>query len=155
MTISEYYFSADNKTKTAQLFYQNLMWGNVRIEYDKFPTKKGGLKFAQEMYRKLTAWDNEALCGSDDPQEVDRIVDWVYEGITKGRSYGAIIGEMHDKTYEAKITELEQELERWKQAHERVKQDNIILANELVDRQNIINAYESTFGVRKDGIDKE
>jgi hypothetical protein len=114
-----------------------------------------GLKFAQEMYRKLTAWDNEVLCGSDDPHEVDRIVDWVYEGITKGRSYGAIIGEMHDKTYEAKITELEQELERWKQAHERVKQDNIILANELVDRQNIIDAYESTFGVRKDDINKE
>jgi hypothetical protein len=119
MTVTEYYFSADNKVKTAQLFYQNLMWGNIKIEYDKFPTKKEGLKFAQEMYKKLTAWDNEVLCGDDDPHYVDRIVYWIYDGITKDRSYGAITGEMHDMTYEAKITELEQEVEKWKQAHER------------------------------------
>src|SRR5215204_2516467 len=128
MTIEKYYFSADNKTKTAQLFAQNLMWGNVKIEYDKFPTKKEGLKFAQEMYKKLRAWDDEVLCGSDDPNYVDKIVDWIYDGITKGRSYGAITGEMRDKTYETRVKELELELNEKDGEISKLKTENKQLA---------------------------
>ena len=48
------YFSADNKLKTARLFVQNLLWGLVEINYDKFESAEAGKKLAAELYHKIT-----------------------------------------------------------------------------------------------------
>lgn len=139
------YFSAENKRKTAQLFAQNLMWGNVGIEYSKFPSTIEGLKFAEEMYNKLTAWDNESLCGDDDPNYEQGLINWIYDSITKGRSYGAILGRMQDKTVEEKLKELEKEVEELKTRNSELRANNIQMAEELVDRRLQIAAYEKQF----------
>jgi len=77
--MTEYYFSADNKLKTAKLFVQNLLWGFVEINYDKFESADDGKKLAGELHHKITSWDNEVLCGDDDPDFVDKTVDWIYD----------------------------------------------------------------------------
>jgi hypothetical protein len=83
------------------------------------------------MYKKLTAYDNEVLCGCDDPHCVDKIVDWIYDVITKGRSYGAIKGEMHDKTYENPINELEEQIESLKKEGDGVTNERNLAVVEL------------------------
>jgi hypothetical protein len=60
------YFSADNKLKTGKLFVQNLLRGLVEINYEKFESVESNF--------------------------VDKIVEWIYDFIIKGRSYEAIKG---------------------------------------------------------------
>jgi hypothetical protein len=139
------YFSAENKRKTATLFAQNLLWGKIRIEYDKFPSTKEGLEFAEQMYKKLTAWDNESLCGDDDPNYEKGLINWIYDSIIKARSYGALIGEMKDKTYEVRIEELEKEVGELRDKNNTLRSHNIQLSEELMDRRLQITAYEKLF----------
>ena len=70
--------------ETAQLFIQNFKWGNISIDYDKFGSKEEGLKYAEELYQKITSWDNQVICNDDDPSYVNKIIDWLYDAITKG-----------------------------------------------------------------------
>jgi hypothetical protein len=107
--MTENYFSAKNKVETAQLFVHNLLWGLVEIDYDKFSSSSQGKDLSGELYDKITKWDNEVLCGDDDPNFVPNIVDWIYDYIIKGRAYGAIKGKMIDETYDKRIAELEKE----------------------------------------------
>lgn len=146
------YFSADNKIKTAQLFVQNLLWGLVEIDYSKFASAEEGKKIAAELHHKITWWDNEVLCGDDDPKFVDKTVEWIYDFIIKGRSFGAIRGQLRDKTYEKKITELEEEIQLvrkenadLKSTEIKLRNDNVQLAQEITDRNQQIRTYEKQF----------
>jgi hypothetical protein len=143
--MTEYYFSADNKLKTAKLFVQNLLWGIVEIDYEKFESVEEGKKLAAELYHKITWWDNEVLCGDDDPKFVDKTVDWIYDFINKGRSFGAIRGQLRDKMYDQKIDELEKEVQSLREKNSELRGHNIQLAEELVDRNQQISTYERQF----------
>lgn len=83
----------------------------------------------------------------DDERKVTRepILRWLLDFFIKARTHGALIGELHDKTYEERISELEHEVGDLKSTNERLNADNVLLANELVDRQNIIDSYEKFF----------
>lgn len=131
--MTEYYFSADNKIKTAKLFIQNLLWGIVEIDYEKFESVDEGKKLAGELHHKITWWDNEVLCGDDDPNFVDKTVDWIYDFIIRGRSFGAIRGQLHDKTYEKRIEELESELTKRDKEISELKSENKQLAEKLYE----------------------
>ncbi len=100
------FFDPHHERETVQLFIYNLLWGKVRIEYEKFGSKDEGLRYADEIYKNIDLWDGESLCPSlEHEATVNKIVTQLDDAIIKGRTYGAIIGELHDKGYEARIQE--------------------------------------------------
>jgi hypothetical protein len=146
------YFSADNKIKTAQLFVHNLLWGLVEIDSDKFRSAEEGRQLSEELAHKIIRWDNEVLCPDNDSHFVDKTADWIYEYIIKGRTCGAIKGQMRDKRYEERIQELEEELRKsnkdkikLNRKYLQTREHNLMLANELRDREQQIRTYENQF----------
>jgi hypothetical protein len=155
-------FDPEYKEETVRLFIQNLLWGKVSIDYMRFGSKQEGLKFAKELNEKVNYWQNHMfLCDDEDPQYFAGVQDWIYNAIHECRAYGALVGELHDKTDEDRIKELEQEVEKWKANFESVKSDAIILANELnntrselQDTKHIIDSYERGIFKNKEGDNK-
>jgi hypothetical protein len=147
------YISTDVSWKkgleNVQLFIDNLLWGNIKIDYSKFGIN--GQDDADELERKIKSHMEDDYCIDDERRVTEEPkLKWMLDFWIKAVSHGAMSGELRDQTYENKIKELEKEVEKWKDAHERVKADNIVLANELVDRQNLIDTYESVFKSRND-----
>jgi hypothetical protein len=64
------FFDPHHKMEIVQLFNHNLLWGKIRIEYDKLGSKEEGLRYANDMYEKIKAWDGEAMCASIDHEQV-------------------------------------------------------------------------------------
>jgi hypothetical protein len=128
------YFNPRQKEETVYIFVQNLLYGKISLEYEKFGTKEEGLKYVNKIYEKIKALDNEALCPTDEPRYTDRIIDSIYDAILKGRVYNAIKGELHNETYEDTIKRLDEENAGLKGKNSELKDENIKLANELHGR---------------------
>jgi len=62
---------------------------------------------------------------------INRIVTQLYDAIIKGRTYGAIIGELHDKGYEARIQELEDANKNKDEEIRKLQSENTELAQSL------------------------
>ena len=97
------------------------------------------------------------LCGDDDSGFVDKTVDWIYDFIIRGRSFGAIRGQLRDKTSEQKIADLEDEVQKLKHENaelrssvNRLNNHNVQLVQEITDRNQQIRTYESQFYKNRD-----
>jgi hypothetical protein len=118
------FFNPKRKQDTVSLLLDNLLWGKVTIDTSKLASKQEGLNYSKEFYHHVDRWQKEILCPDTDRGFRNRLAGSLYDAILKGRSYGVIVGELHDKTSEDRIKELEQEVKS-------LKKDNITLAREL------------------------
>ena len=105
-----------------------------------FHQQKKAWSLLNKCTRNLLLENNESLCGDDDPNYEKGLINWIYDSIIKARSYGALIGEMQDKTYEIKIEALEKEVEELRDKHDTLRSNNIQLKEELMDRK-VANYY--------------
>ncbi len=142
-------FNIKFKEDTVYALLRNLLWGNISIDFEKFRGKQNVEEFADTFHKKLRYLQEYDNCPNDDGSPPEP-TDWLYDAIFEGRVYGAIKGEFRDKTDEEKIMELEKEVENWKIKFEQQKSENIMLANELEDRKNLITSYEKMFPKKRD-----
>jgi hypothetical protein len=138
----------NDKSKTVRLFVENLLWG--KISFDVFHTASNLdveqlIEHSNDTYDTITRWQKLYTAKDrlyNDDFILDELTDTLYITYMHGRIDGEIKGELHDEEFESKIKELEKDAEIWKLRFEQQKLENIALANELHDRENIISSYE-------------
>jgi len=143
------FFDPENKEKIVSLFLDNLLWGTIEIDYERFGSKLG-VEYANELYKRIQRCQGWLVCPDDDPNALNETIYWLYDAYIKGRVFGAIKGELRNKQYEDKIFGLKQQIQKLKADNKSLKSENIMLVNELEDRKHIIASYESSSYRRDD-----
>ena len=141
-----------NSEKCVKLLVDNLLWGNVSINWDKIPPeKKDDGKMTEALAKYAINYDI-----INDKHEYIEMIGSLYQLFLAGRFTNAIIGELRDREEEASIQHITDqnkhlnemlknqstESELLKKENKRLHEENITLANELEDLKNIVNSYE-------------
>ena len=152
-----------DKSKTVELFIENLLWGRVAANFWKYLESKkevGGQEYVEDTYMILNHWIEYKSGDTSFVNEEDfaDATEKLYNAYVQGRIDGTITGELIDEKHEVIVRKLKKEIEDCKAKHKeleaekvRLTADNITLANELADRQHIIDTYEKAAGYKKDG----
>jgi predicted nucleic acid-binding Zn-ribbon protein len=132
----------ENKEETVKLFIKSLMTGQIKI------SKSVVLSAAYHYEQHLLDLDKKIREFQKKPSSDN--IDFIFDSIARLRVYGFLDGELVD--YEKKLRDLRSEISNLKNQikelelkNKKLKDENIQLAEELKDRQNIINTYEGGF----------
>ncbi len=136
-----------------ELIINNLHWGHLTMNHEKFGSE--GMELARQLDENIKIFQSDDFCYDDEENYKPEHVRWLFDFFTKARSYGALTGVLHDETYENRIKKLEARLETLKADNERLRSENLLLVNELHDRQNIINSYEQGAVFKRGDNDRE
>lgn len=152
-----------DKHRTVELFIENLLWGRVKAEFFKYfehRPENEAQEYIEDMYVAISRWRRHKA-GEDsdfiDEDDFNRETEKLYDAYIDARIDGMITGELIDEKHEATVRKLKREIEalqiKNKELEEekvRLTTENITLANELKDRQHIIDSYEKASGYKKD-----
>jgi hypothetical protein len=89
----------------------------------------------------------------DDADDYMNSIKTIYNSILELKLEGRIDGKFSDVTTEEIINKLKLENENLKKENQRVYNENLLLANELRDRQHILESYEKPYTKKKDESD--
>src|SRR6266516_1010995 len=132
--MSEYYGKYDKK-QTVQLFVDNMIWGNISI--NSFASEMDGIV---DFTRSL---EQNIIDLHKNPTE--ETIDWIYKAIIKLRVHGAVTYILRNISAEEMINGLRETVKQKENENEALRSDNIKLAEQLKDGQNLINSYERQF----------
>lgn len=93
-----------NRERSVELLVDNLIWGNVVIDWKKLHLKDDEAKEIISHLVKYTI-NNEQV--RKDKEEYKKIIAELYGFLVGGRITGGIIGELHDRETETRVRELE------------------------------------------------
>lgn len=91
-----------NSEKCVKLLVDNLLWGNVSINWDKIERYENDVDEIRDVLSKY-AIHYDII---DDKHEYAKMIGHLYKFFLSGRFTNAIIGELRDREEETKIREL-------------------------------------------------
>lgn len=138
----------DKKEKFVKLTADGFGRGIISFNHDRSNDASNFKNMVWEFGEELNKWLklNEKDSLSDDIKE---LTDTLFNKIIKCRVQGFIIGILDDLDQDEEIKKLRDEVNRLSDYNDELKQHNIRLANELSDKQHIIDSYESSAYRRK------
>lgn len=135
----------EDEYTTVALFIENLLWGKIKANFYRKIEQGESSQYNNEIkeniyrYTYLRTKKNTSL---EEDQEFYDINHMLYCLYLDGRIDGTIEGELHDIDHENEVSELKTQIENWKSKYEKSREDNKLLSEELLDKTNIISAYE-------------
>ena len=133
-----------------KIYFNNLQYGKVWINSERLELTKN-----YATINKLTYDINDLLKIHHTRQDLyNDLIDSAYLSIINLRLEGLLEGEMIDTAYETIVKDLRNENESLKKDNQRLHNENLLLAGELRDRQNIIERYEKPFTKKQDNKDE-
>lgn len=139
----------NDQDRVVKLFVENLLWGKITTSFGRDISDPEGAKWLDSTYEAMREWQKLSEKKSKEALTIEDEVDFyeytgqLYNTYTRCRLDGSITGELHEVDLEAKIQDLEKKLADKTEDFEREKRHNIILAEELEDRQYAMDSYES------------
>jgi len=146
----------DNPRRCVKLLVDNLLYGNIHIDWNKIDKER------QKKYSALLA--DYAIIPTkrkdSESGQISEVVNELYTFFVGGRFGGSLIGELRDREEEKSLQAIEDQNQRLSEILEkksleistlqkentRLHDDNVKLASQLEDQQNIINSYENAAG---------
>ena len=140
------------KEKVIETCLSNMIKGNVRFVAFGHGWCIGFLE-GRIFIRNCKKW-RELYEKSDVSEEFKKLTDKIYEKLLEFRIAGLIQGEFleYDKIIREKdkeISTLNDQVNSLQDEKTQIRKENIMLSNELEDRKNLIDSYESSSVKRK------
>lgn len=138
----------DKKEKFVKLTADGFGRGILSFNHDRSHDASNFKNLVWQFGEELNEWVrlNEKDALSDDMKE---LTDTLFNKIIKFRVQGFIIGVLDDFDQDEEIKKLRDEIIRLSDNNDELKRHNVRLANELADKQHIIDSYESSAYRRK------
>lgn len=138
------------REKTVKLYAENFLWGNITFDHGRFEEERQLLtKASNDFGHALDQW---AIADADGDHHTDfykKATENLYHMILRLRAKGRITGILHDVDLEQENIRLKDNNVRLQLLNEDLKKDNIRVLKELKDKDELIEQYERTQGVRK------
>lgn len=142
--------SFESKERTAFTFIQNLQDGKVRINSERMAHQKNYTTISH----LIEDVENFINPKTNDRRIYENLINCIYSNMMILRLEGFLDGELVYENELQIIQRLKEENKKLKSQNERLHTDNVFMAGELKDRQNLIHGYEKLFTKNKDNKDE-
>lgn len=130
----------DDKEKLVKLFVENVMWGNVKLDWSR---KAEELVMLRKVSENIVRWAVFYNMKQHKTEEFQNLTSDLFSNFLSGRPVAMILGELRDRDNEVELQILREE-------NKKLKIDNIKLANELSQSQTKISELTQTPPMKKD-----
>lgn len=138
-----------NKVKTIKLHAENFLHGNLSINHGTEDIERVAIhKDVAALSKELRQW-LQSETDNDKSKEHVIATDNLYDNILSWRIRGRLLGVLRDVDLEEENARLKDENVRYTVRNEQLQKDNVILANELKDKTDLIEQYEKGAGINK------